>query len=159
MAPGMPLAPSVNTSLAPYAASNLRRSILMVSGMVRVMGIPRAAATNANAIPVLPLVGSTSSLPGPSRPRRSASQTMAAPIRHLTEYAGFLPSILARMVAPAPSWIRLSATSGVRPIECALSSNQWGIKFLRIPHERQRNGVEMFDIAFDHPPDGPRQGA
>ncbi len=84
-APLMPLAPSVSTTLAPYAASSLRRSMLMVSGMVSVNGMPRAAATNAKAMPVLPLVGSTSSLPGPSKPRFSASQTRAAPMRHLTE--------------------------------------------------------------------------
>jgi hypothetical protein len=36
-------------------------------------------------MPVLPLVGSTISTPGFSRPRFSASQIMAAPMRHLTE--------------------------------------------------------------------------
>ena len=72
-------------SLAPKAASTLRRSMLMVSGMVRVMGIPRAAATKARAMPVLPLVGSTISLPGPSSPFCSASQIIDAPMRHLTE--------------------------------------------------------------------------
>ena len=81
----MPFAPSVSTSLAPYASRSLRRSMLIVSGIVSVIGMPRAAATNASAMPVLPLVGSTSSLPGPSRPRCSASQIIAAPIRHLTE--------------------------------------------------------------------------
>ena len=60
----MPAAPSVSTRLAPSAFSTFRRSTDMVSGMVRVMGYPRAAATNARAIPVLPLVGSIISLPG-----------------------------------------------------------------------------------------------
>ena len=63
MEPAMPCAPSVSTSFAPSAFSTLRRSMDMVSGMVRVMGYPRAAATNASAMPVLPLVGSISSLP------------------------------------------------------------------------------------------------
>ena len=36
-------------------------------------------------MPVLPLVGSISSLPGFSTPRFSASQIMDAPMRHFTE--------------------------------------------------------------------------
>jgi len=36
-------------------------------------------------MPVLPLVGSTISMPERSAPRRSASQTMLAPMRHFTE--------------------------------------------------------------------------
>ena len=36
MAPGMPLGPSVRTSFAPSATSSLRRSMLIVSGMVSV---------------------------------------------------------------------------------------------------------------------------
>jgi hypothetical protein len=36
-------------------------------------------------MPVLPLVGSISSLPGFRTPRFSASQIMAAPMRHFTE--------------------------------------------------------------------------
>jgi hypothetical protein len=59
--------------------------MLMVSGMVSVSGMPRAAATKASAMPVLPLVGSTSLLAGPSSPRFSASQIIAAPMRHFTE--------------------------------------------------------------------------
>ena len=81
----MPRAPSVRTSFAPKAARTLRRSIDIVSGIVSVMAYPRAAATKASAIPVFPLVGSISSLPGASTPRFSASQIMAAPIRHFTE--------------------------------------------------------------------------
>lgn len=37
IAPDMPFVPSVRTSSAPYAFSMLRRSTLMVSGMVRMM--------------------------------------------------------------------------------------------------------------------------
>jgi hypothetical protein len=36
-------------------------------------------------MPVLPLVGSTISLPAVSTPRFSASQIIDAPMRHLTE--------------------------------------------------------------------------
>ena len=49
-------------------------------------------------------------------PRFSASQTMAAPMRHFTEYAGLRPSILASTRALAPSVTRLRRTSGVRPM-------------------------------------------
>src|SRR6266446_3976862 len=54
-------------------------------------------------MPVLPLVGSISSLPGFSTLRFSASQIMDAPMRHFTEYAGLRPSILASSVAGLPS--------------------------------------------------------
>ena len=67
----------------------------MVLGIVNVMPYPRAAATKASAIPVLPLVGSTISLPADNKPFSSASQTMLAPIRHLMLELGFLDSILA----------------------------------------------------------------
>ncbi len=93
----------------------------MLSGMVSVIGYPRAAATNASAIPVFPLVGSMISLPGPRTPRSSASQIIDAPIRHFTEYPGFRPSILASTVACAPPTTRFSFTSGVRPILNELS--------------------------------------
>ena len=88
MAPGIPLAPSVRISSAPNAFSNRRRSSDIVSGIVRINGYPRDAATNARAMPVLPLVGSTMVTlldPGFRIPLRSASHIMAAPIRHLTE--------------------------------------------------------------------------
>ena len=94
----------------------------MVSGMVRVSGMPLAAATKARAMPVLPLVGSTSSLPGPSRPSCSARQIMAAPMRHFTEKAGLRPSILASTRAPHPWVTRLSCTKGVLPMVRLLSA-------------------------------------
>src|SRR5260370_10051612 len=89
--------------------------------MMRVIAYPRAAAANASAMPVVPLVGSISSLPGRSTPRFSASQIIDAPMRSFTEYAGLRPSIFARMVARAPSVTRLSFTSGVRPMLSELS--------------------------------------
>ena len=63
----------------------MRRSRLIVSGIVRVTGMPRAAATKARAMPVLPLVGSMISWPGPSSPSFCACQIIAAPMRHFTE--------------------------------------------------------------------------
>ena len=56
---------------------------------------------------MLPLVGSRIALPGSSAPRFSASHTIAAPIRHFTEYAGLRPSIFASTVAFAPFVRRL----------------------------------------------------
>jgi hypothetical protein len=47
--------------------------------------MPRDAPAKARAMPVLPLVASTMALPGLRRPRSSASQTIAAPMRHFTE--------------------------------------------------------------------------
>src|ERR1017187_8935627 len=122
MEPAMPSKPSVRIRLAPSALSTLRRSTDMVSGMVSVMGYPRAAATKARAIPVFPLVGSMSALPGFRMPRFSASQTIEAPIRHFTEYAGLRPSILASTTALPPSVTRLRRTSGVEPMLKELSS-------------------------------------
>ena len=123
-APGIPFGPSVSTSFAPSIASTLRRSMLIVSGITSVIAYPRVAATNASAIPVLPLVGSMISFPGLSTPRFSASHTIAAPMRHFTEYDGFRPSTFPSTVPPTPFAIRFSRTSGVRPIESALSLNQ-----------------------------------
>ena len=96
--------------------------MLMVSGIVRTHSRPREAAANASAMPVLPLVASTIALPGPSRPFFSASHTIEAPMRHLTEYAGFRPSIFARIVGPGPGITRRTRTSGVCPMERELSS-------------------------------------
>ena len=73
-------------------------------------------------MPVLPLVASTRDMPGLRVPRSSASHTMAEPIRHLIEYAGLRPSILASSVAPLAASSRLMRTSGVRPMDFVLSS-------------------------------------
>jgi hypothetical protein len=47
------------TTCAPSALSSRRRSMLIDSGIVSISLYPLAAQTNARAIPVLPLVGST----------------------------------------------------------------------------------------------------
>ena len=51
-------------SFAPNARSSVRRSRLTDSGIVKIALYPRAAATIAMAIPVLPLVASTIVSPG-----------------------------------------------------------------------------------------------
>ncbi|CSC52951.1 Uncharacterised protein [Vibrio cholerae] len=115
----MPFAASVSSKLAPSALSSLRRSKLIDSGMVRVNLYPRAAATNARATPVLPLVGSTNSTPGLSLPCFSASQIILAPIRHFTLKLGLRASILASTL---PLETLFKRTSGVLPIVSELSS-------------------------------------
>ena len=57
----------------------------VLSGITRMSFSPLAAATKARAMPVLPLVGSISSLPSVNKPLCWAALIMAAPIRHLTE--------------------------------------------------------------------------
>ena len=72
-----------------------RRSALMVSGMVRITRYPRAAATLARPMPVLPEVGSMMTPPGFRSPFSSASKIMDRPTRSLAEPAGFKYSSLA----------------------------------------------------------------
>ena len=61
----MPFGPGVSTISAPMAMSSTRRSMLIVSGMVRIRRYPLTAAVKARPMPVLPLVGSMSTfLPG-----------------------------------------------------------------------------------------------
>ena len=84
IAPFIPSAPGVRMSSAPNALSICRRSTDIVSGIVNVSGYPLAAQTYARAMPVLPLVGSTTFMPGLSLPVFSASQIIDAPMRHLT---------------------------------------------------------------------------
>ena len=91
----------------------MRRSRLIVSGMVSTSGMPRAAQTMARAMPVLPLVGSTITVSGPIRPAACAASIMATPMRSLTLLAGLKNSSLAATSAGAPSVILLMRTSGV----------------------------------------------
>ena len=109
----MPSAPGVRISCAPKARSSIRRSRLIVSGMVSTTGMPRAAQTIASAIPVLPLVGSTTTVSGPMRPAACAASIMDTPMRSLTLLAGLKNSSLAATSAAAPSVILLTRTSGV----------------------------------------------
>ena len=115
MAPFIPSLPGVRTSFAPSMARRVRRSRDMVSGMVSTSLYPLAAATNARAMPVLPLVGSTIRVSGVRRPRFSASSIIAIPIRSFTLPSGLKNSHLRRMVASKPAVMRFRRTSGVRP--------------------------------------------
>ena len=65
--------------------------------------MPRAAQTIASAMPVLPLVGSTTTVSGPMRPASWAASIIATPIRSLTECAGLKNSSFAATSAPVPS--------------------------------------------------------
>ena len=58
MLPRIPSMPGVSTISAPRADTILRRSRLIVSGMVKIRCSPFTAATKARPMPVLPLVGS-----------------------------------------------------------------------------------------------------
>ena len=68
MAPAIPLAPSDNTTWAPYAFKRLRLSILIVSGITRMHLYPIEAAADASPMPVFPLVGSIMVYPSFSKP-------------------------------------------------------------------------------------------
>ena len=89
MAPLIPLAPSVSTSFAPYAASNFLRSILIVSGRVNIALYPFATATSASPIPVFPDVGSIMVAPGFKMPLASASSIIDNATLSFAEPAGF----------------------------------------------------------------------
>src|ERR1700677_3413998 len=73
-------------------------------------------------MPVLPLVGSTSTvLPGWIFPACSASLIMLTPMRSFTLLHGFMLSSLATTVARAPSVTLFSLTRGVWPITSVTS--------------------------------------
>ena len=119
----MPFGPSVSTSRAPSTLRILRRSVVIVSGMVRISLRPRAAATKARAIPVLPLVGSIRTVSLLILPLFSASSIIAAPMRSLTLESGLKNSSLRRISAWAPcaAAVRFIRTSGVLPIVSVMS--------------------------------------
>jgi len=75
----------------------------------------------ANPIPVLPLVGSTTTLPDPRRPSRSAAVTMASARRSFTDPPGLKDSSLASRVTSHSAESRFSFTSGVRPTKQVMS--------------------------------------
>ena len=102
MAPFMPFGPSVRTTRAPRILSSFLRSIVIVSGMVRMSFRPLAAATKARAMPVLPLVGSIRTVSLLILPLLSASLIIAAPMRSFTLESGLKNSSLSRISACAP---------------------------------------------------------
>ena len=69
-------------------------------------------------MPVLPEVGSTMTVSGPSAPLASIASIMATPMRSFTLPIGLKNSSLARMLALTPCICgrRLSRTSGVLPM-------------------------------------------
>ena len=99
----------------------MRRSRLMVSGMVRMIGIPRAAHTMARAIPVLPLVGSTMMVSSVMAPAAIAASTIEAPMRSFTLEPGLKNSSLATTSATTSSAIGRTRTRGVLPISSVMS--------------------------------------
>ena len=73
-------------------------------------------------MPVLPLVGSTITIPGFSVPRSIASSTIAAPMRSFTELKGLYPSCLTATRAASPLVRRVSWTRGVLPTVAVTSA-------------------------------------
>ena len=71
------------------------RSSVAFSGITQVRGYPFSLATSASEMPVLPLVGSSSSRPGSSSPEASAASIIAFAMRSLIEPVGFWPSSFA----------------------------------------------------------------
>src|SRR5271165_80655 len=72
-------------------------------------------------MPVLPAVDSTTSPPGLSSPRFSASRIIHLPARSFTDWPGFMNSALPRMVQPVASEARESLMSGVLPMASTTS--------------------------------------
>jgi hypothetical protein len=99
-----------------------RRSMVMVSGMVKTQRKPRAAAAKARPMPVLPLVGSTMTMPGRSVPRSRASSIMATPMRSFTDAYGLKPSCLTSTSASPSRTSRFSRMSGVSPMVSVMSA-------------------------------------
>src|ERR1700753_3679448 len=91
-------------------------SWLCASGITISVRYPRALATTARPMPVLPAVDSTTRPPGLSSPRFSASRIIHLPARSLTDWPGFMNSALPRIVQPVASEARLSLISGVLPM-------------------------------------------
>ena len=111
----MPSEPGVSTISAPYAAASLRRSMDIVSGIVRMRWYPFTAETSASPTPVLPLVGSMIVAPGLSVPSFSAAAIIAAAMRSFTLPPGLKNSTFTSTFAP-PLFVRSdSSTSGVPP--------------------------------------------
>ena len=129
IAPFIPFVPSVRTTSAPYAFTMLRRSTLMVSGIVRIIRYPFTVAAAASPIPVFPEVGSMITEPSFKRPFASASSIIAFAIRSLTLPAGLKDSTFAISFACSPSFssIRFSSTSGVFPTRSRMLSYTFAI--------------------------------
>ena len=97
-------------------------SWLCVSGITISVRYPRAFATSASPMPVLPAVLSTTSPPGLISPRFSACRIISRPGRSFTEPPGFMNSAFPRMVQPVCSETRWSLISGVLPMPSTMPS-------------------------------------
>src|SRR6266487_4140303 len=98
----------------------------------------------AREIPVLPLVGSSSSRPGSSSPDASAASIIALATRSLIEPVGFCPSSFANS---RTSPTGRSSTSGVLPI----SSSSDGATTLRIALPDVHRRTQLPDHLIDPP--------
>mmetsp|Transcript_21906 Transcript_21906/g.50541 ORF Transcript_21906/g.50541 Transcript_21906/m.50541 type:complete len:279 (-) Transcript_21906:95-931(-) len=133
MAPPIPLGAGVKTTSAPNALSKTRRSMDMLSGIVKMSLYPLEAATIARPIPVLPDVGSTRVvLSGEMSPRFSASEIMLRAIRSFTELAGLDDSNFATTSPTLPSTTRFNFTMGVLPIRSNTFSAMALFKTVRV---------------------------
>jgi len=90
----------------------------MVSGIVKMILYPFAAATEARPMPVFPLVGSMITESGLSLPDASASSIIALAILSLTEPAGLKYSSFATIFAFKSYFFSICVSSkrGVFPI-------------------------------------------
>src|SRR5438270_4197326 len=105
--------------------------------MTHVSGYPFSFAMSASEIPVLPLVGSSSSRPGSSSPAASAASIIDFATRSLMEPVGFCPSSFAKMRAPPRGDRRFSSTSGVFPTRSR--SDPAVIRLRATGHRRQQD--------------------
>src|SRR4051812_34043881 len=87
-------------------------------------------------MPVLPLVGSSSSRPGSSSPGASASSIIFFATRSLMEPVGFCPSSFAKIWTLFFGERRGSSTSGVLPIS---SSTEWDSGLVATGHRGQED--------------------
>src|SRR5688572_5980927 len=87
-------------------------------------------------MPVLPLVGSTSTVSGLMRPCFSSASIMLTPIRSLTLAQGLKNSSFRRMRPGRSRPILLSRTRGVRPMVCRMLSKI----FAMVPALRREKG-------------------
>src|SRR5262249_47059268 len=108
-------------------------------------------------MPVLPAVLSTTSPPGRSSPRFSASRIICSPARSLTDWPGFMNSALPRMVQPVSSDARLSLMSGVLPIDSmrslrismTLTPAAWMLWTVTEPHRADKRRSIAFENRFN----------
>src|SRR5919198_1425353 len=105
-------------------------------------------AIRASEMPVLPLVGSSSSCPG----SRSAASTIASATRSLIEPVGFWPSSLAKMRTPSGA-IRGSSSSELAATGHRRQEDDRGAVAHRRVEAVARTHVLAVDVDVDERPD------